>query len=164
MLFESWLGIARVILVGVIAYIALIAMLRISGPRTLAKLNAFDLVVTVALGSVLATVMLSKSVPLADGLVALALLILLQFTITWMSVRFEKVSDLIKSEPALVFSNGEFLAAALKAKRLTKDEVLSAIRASGEADPTEVAAVILETDGSLSVVKGTAGPALSAVP
>jgi uncharacterized membrane protein YcaP (DUF421 family) len=53
MLFQDLQGIVRTLFVGVMAYIALVCFLRISGKRTLAKLNAFDLVVTVALGSTL---------------------------------------------------------------------------------------------------------------
>ena len=81
MFFDSWTGLGRVLLVGTLAYVALVLLLRISGKRTLTKLNAFDLVVTVALGSTLATVLLSKSVALAEGVVALALLVSLQYAI-----------------------------------------------------------------------------------
>ncbi|MGV0818072.1 DUF421 domain-containing protein [Martelella sp. AMO21009] len=164
MFFESWNGIIRVLVVGGAAYIALVLMLRISGQRTLSKLNAFDLVVTVALGSVLATVMLSKSVPLAEGVLALAVLIFLQFAITWLSVRSSTVSRLVKSEPALVFRDGVFLEKAMKRERLTKDEVRAAIRSSGTAEPEAISAVILETDGSLSVVKRPEDPQLAGVP
>ena len=53
MFFDSWTGLLRVLVVGGCAYSALILFLRLSGKRTLAKLNAFDLVVTVALGSII---------------------------------------------------------------------------------------------------------------
>lgn len=87
MFFDGWNGIARTLVVGMLAYLGLVVMLRLSGKRTLSKLNAFDLVVTVALGSILATILLSREVPLADGLVAFVLLIALQFAVTWTSVR-----------------------------------------------------------------------------
>ena len=61
MFFESWFGIVRVALIGVCAYAALVVMLRVSGKRTLSKMNAFDFVVTVALGSTLATVLSRKT-------------------------------------------------------------------------------------------------------
>ena len=67
MLFDGLTGVVRVLFVGVAAYAALVIFLRISGKRTLSKMNAFDLVVTVALGSTLATVVLSKDVALAEG-------------------------------------------------------------------------------------------------
>ena len=50
MFFESWSSLGRILAVGALAYMALVLLLRISGKRTLTKLNAFDLVVTVALG------------------------------------------------------------------------------------------------------------------
>jgi uncharacterized membrane protein YcaP (DUF421 family) len=99
MFFDTWAGLGRVLLVGPLAYVALVAILRISGKRTLTKLNAFDLVVTVALGSTLATVLLSKNVALAEGVLAMALLVFLQFAITWLSVRSGGFRDLVKSEP-----------------------------------------------------------------
>lgn len=75
MWFDGWYGIARVLVIGSAAYVALIALLRISGKRTLSKLNAFDLVVTVALGSTLATILLSKDVALAEGIAAFVVLV-----------------------------------------------------------------------------------------
>ena len=48
-LFDGWEGVARVLVVGTIAYVALVVLLRVTGKRTLSKMNAFDLVVTVAL-------------------------------------------------------------------------------------------------------------------
>ncbi len=87
MFFQNWQGIVRTVIVGLLAYATLVAFLRISGKRTLAKLNAFDLVVTVALGSTLSAILLQESVALAEGATALALLILAQFAVTFLSVR-----------------------------------------------------------------------------
>ena len=84
----------------------LLLLLRVSGKRTLTKMNAFDLVVTVALGSTLATVMLTKSVALAEGLTAFVLLIFLQFVLTWLFVRSQAASRLVKSEPTLLVYQG----------------------------------------------------------
>lgn len=161
MLFDSWTGLGRVLLVGPLAYLSLVAILRNSGKRTLTKLNAFDLVVTVALGSTLATVLLSKSVALAEGLLAMALLVFLQFAITWLAVRVSWVDGMIKSEPTLLVHNGLFLEQALRTQRVTRDEVLSALRSSGAGDLTVVDAVVLETDGSMSVLTGQSGSAVS---
>ena len=108
MFFDNWLGVLRVLVVGVVAYAALVLLLRVSGKRTLAKLNAFDLIVTVALGSTLATVVLSKSVALAEGLAAFILLVGMQYLVAWLSVRSPRFSDLVKSEPTLLLHQGRF--------------------------------------------------------
>ena len=163
MIFDSWAGLGRVLLVGLLAYAALIAILRISGKRTLTKLNAFDLVVTVALGSTLATIILSKDVALLEGVLALSLLVGLQAAITWLSVRSPRFQALVKSEPTLLLRDGAFLEGAMRANRVTREEVLAALRTDGRAGPEGVSAVILETDGSMSVL-GDASFPLPAVP
>lgn len=152
MLFDDWTGIFRTLFVGFAAYVVLIVMLRISGKRTLSKMNAFDLVVTVALGSTLATVLLNASVPLAEGIAALALLVFLQYAITWSSVRSRRFQSLIKAEPTLLVHDGQYLDDALRRQRVTRDEIAAALRGSGKNDLSEIAQVVLETDGTISVI------------
>lgn len=105
--------------------------LRVSGKRTLAKLNSFDFVVTVAIGSTLASVLTSKSLPLADGALALALLVALQFAVAWLTVRVRWFERLVKSRPVAVFRRREFDEAVMLRERLARDEVLMAVRRSG---------------------------------
>lgn len=152
MFFDSWTAVGRVLLIGVLAYAAIVLLLRVSGKRTLSKMNAFDFVVTVALGSTLATVLLSKDVALADGIAAFAALVVLQLAVTWSSVRSEALRRAVKSEPALLFVEGRFLPDALRRERITQDEAEAAVRQSGHASTQEVAAIVLETDGTLSVM------------
>lgn len=142
----------RLAVVGVLAYSGLVLLLRISGKRTLSKMNAFDFVVTVALGSTLATVLLSSNVALAEGLLAFALLVFLQFAVTWLAVRSSTFRRLIKNEPKLLFYDGKFLQGAMRAERVTKEEVEAAVRQQGLASLDEVGAAVLETDGSVTVV------------
>ena len=150
--FSGWSSTGRVLVVGVLVYIALVLFLRISGKRTLAKMNAFDLVVTVALGSVLATTILSRTTPLLDGAVALMLLIALQFAVAWGSLRAGWFRKLVKSRPALLMRNGRFLDDAMRRERIDRDDVLAAIRNKGIVALNTVGAVVLETDGSFSVL------------
>ena len=127
MFYDGWFGLVRVLVMGTCTYLALIVLLRISGKRTLAKLNAFDFVVTVALGSTLATVLLSSSVALAEGVTALALLIGLQYVVAWASVRSPYVERLVKSEPSLVYRDG-FLRGEMRRQRVTASEIQEAAR------------------------------------
>lgn len=150
--FDSWTGLLRTLIVGSAAYFLLILLLRASGKRTLSKMNAFDFVITVALGSTLATVLLNKSVPLAEGVTALALLIYLQWVITWSSVRFDRIQGVVKAEPTLLVRGGEYLDSAMQRQRVTREEILAAVRQSGKAEISAVDLVVLETDGSLSVI------------
>ena len=157
MFFSGWDSLFRTLVVGVLAYVALVVFLRVSGKRTLSKMNAFDLVVTVALGSILATVLLARDVALVDGLAAFALLIGLQFTVTWSSVRVRWVRRLATGEPLMLLYGGEFLPAALRQARVTEDELRAAVRAAGFGSLDQVRAVVLETDGSFSIIRPAEG-------
>lgn len=157
MCFQVWEEILRTLVVGVLAYIGLVAFLRISGKRTLAKLNAFGLVVIVALGSTLAAILLQESIALAEGAVALALLIFMQFLVTFVSVRWHGFARLVRSEPILLAWNGRYCEKALKAERLTPAEVLAAIRSQGGHAIDDAETVIPESDGTVSVALTSAG-------
>lgn len=152
MFFDGWEDIIRVFIVGTLAYVGLVVMQRVTGKRTLSKMNAFDLIVTVALGSTLATILLSREVSVTEGLTALALLMLLQYIATWLSVHSDFARRSIKSEPKMLFYGGEFLHQAMRRERVVVEEVLQAVRSAGMASLAEIRAVVLETDGTFSVV------------
>lgn len=149
--YQGWPDITRTLVAGTLGYLALVLFLRISGKRTLAKLNAFDLVVTVALGSILAAIVLQESISLAEGAAGIALLISLQFVVTYLSVRSPGFANLVRSDPSLLVHQGEFCMGTMTDQRVTQDEVLSAIRSSGGHEVTDAQTVILESDGTLSV-------------
>ncbi len=151
MWFDSWSDLGRIAAVGPVAYLALVTMLRISGARTLSKLNAFDLVVTVALGSTLATVLLNSDVSLAEGVLGLVVLVLLQYLVSELSTRSRIAQRLVRSEPILVYRSG-FLSTAMRRARVTEDEIRQAARGAGKPELDRVVAVVLETDGTLSVL------------
>lgn len=165
-LFQNWGILARTLVVGVASYVALIAILRISGKRTLAKMNAFDFIVTIALGSTLASVLLSPDVALAEGVLALALLVGLQFVTAWASTRFPRVKRVVTAEPTLLVLRGEILRGALRRERVAEMEVHQAARQQGFASLGDVEALVLESDGTFSVLgKGaTDASTLDAVP
>ena len=150
--FNGWSGVARTLVVGALAYVALVAFLRVSGKRTLAKMNAFDLVVTVALGSTLATILLNKQVALLEGLAAFLALIGLQYAVAWLALRSSSFRRAVKSEPRLLLFEGAFLDAPMRSERVTREEVLAALRAQGVGRLEDAAAVVLETDGGFTVL------------
>jgi len=138
------------IVLGICAYIALICILRISGSRTLSKMNAFDFVVTITIGSVFASVLTNQNVSLVQGIAAFATLVGLQFIVTWLSVRAPWVRKLVTGEPKLLYFKGQYQAEIMQKTRVTADEVQAAMRVAGRSTH-EVDAVTLETNGTLSV-------------
>lgn len=165
--FDGWIGILRTAVSGLLAYAGVVILLRVSGKRTLSKMNMFDFIVTVAMGSVLATITLSQDVALAEGLAAIATLIGGQFVVTWLSVRSARFQKLVKASPALLFHSGEWLRDSMRRERVTEAEMLAAVRRSGFEDLSDRIAIVLETDGSLTVIErpdgGELGPSLDTI-
>lgn len=158
MFFESWNNLLHVLVVGVLAYSGLVFFLRLSGKRTLASMNAFDFIVSVAFGSTLASTMLPPKPSLMDGLLALGLLVLLQFIVAWFEIRYPMFHRVVTSRPAMVFFRGQFVEEEMKRERIEEGDVLAIIRNKGFLDMERVEAVVLETDGSFSVLNRPEGP------
>ena len=150
--FNSWQSIARIMILTLLAYTSLVFLLRSSGKRTLSKMNAFDFIVTIALGSTLASVILSKDISWADGFVAFFSLIFLQFLITWISVRVAWFKKIITSQPALLIYKGELLQKVIKKERITMEEINVAIRKKSVTDIGKIDILILETTGEFTVI------------
>jgi uncharacterized membrane protein YcaP (DUF421 family) len=161
--FESWYNVVRTITLSIIGFSALMILLRGSGKRTLSKLNAFDFVFVVAVGSVFASTIISKDVTLVEGVASMATLIVIQVTLAELAMRFPTVERIINGKPTLLFSRGKFIPRALKKERVTEEEVRGAIRAKGVNRVEDVDAVILENDGSLSVAWEAKGPGRSSL-
>ena len=152
-LFQSWENVARLFITMLFAYPGVIILLRVSGKRSLSKLNMFDFIITIALGSVFASVIILKDITITDGLVTFSVLLGFQFLISWSSLRFDFLEDIIKSAPTLLYYESKFLEEDMKAARVTKHEIYSSVRQSGIACMNDVYAVVLENNGDLSVIK-----------
>lgn len=137
---------------GILIYIFLIIALRISGKRSLSKLNIFDFIITIAIGSVFASVLTTKDVKLAQGTTAIIVLLGGQYIISRLSYKYDKFEEKIKSDPALLYYDNRFLYDTMKVERVTEREILQAVRASGVGSLEKVQAVILESQGSISVI------------
>lgn len=150
--FSNWKSIIRILVISICAYSALIVILRLSGKRTLSKMSAYDFVVTVAIGSTLSSVILTKSVTLSEGILAFIMLVLLQFAVTFFSVRSNKFANLVKATPKLIVYKGKIIEKNLRKERLIISEIYAALRESGMGSIEDADAVVLETDGTLTVV------------
>lgn len=150
----------RISLVTLIYLVCLIISLRTFGKRTLSKMNAFDFVVTIALGSIFATLILDASISFSGGITAILALTFYQFIISWLSVRSKKFTQLIKASPALLYYDGHYFEDILKKERIAIDELKQAVRTSGFSEIEDVGAIVLETDGTLSVIEQAKGDIL----
>lgn len=155
MFFKNIGSIRQIIIMSFLVYFSMIVILRLSGKRTLSDLNAFDFIVTVTIGSIGATTILSVDTTLVDGLVAVVTLVILQYIVAKLDTHFNFVSKVLKSDPTLVYYDGEFLDNNMKKMRITKQDILQEVRVQGGTLIEYVGAVILESNGKLSIIKMT---------
>lgn len=151
--FSGWEPLARIVVVGTLTYLALVLVLRISGSRSLASMNAFDFIVTVAIGAVFGRGLTAKSVSLAEVGIALLLLVSLQFLVAWLQTRWSGLMGIITNPPALLYYRGEFLHEAMRRERVTEAEMQAAVRKKELGSMTEVEAIVLESSGEFSVIE-----------
>lgn len=151
----GWADIGRVALSAVLIYGAVIAANRINGLRTFAKMSGYDFAATVAIGSILASVTLSLSTPVTSGVAAVIAVVAGQRLLTVLRRR-SPVKRLVDNAPMLLVHDGQVLPGALRRSGMAPDDVREQVRAAGAASIREVAAMVLETSGDVSVVLGDA--------
>ncbi len=154
MLLTSWRALGEVALIAVLIYLLLVLMLRLTGKRTTSKMNNFDWIVTVAMGSMVSTVILVEDVLLLEGLVGIAVLVMLQFLVTWSAAHYPRFQGLVKATPRLLYYRGEYDRAAMRRERVTRAEIISAVRQKGYTSLEGVVAVVMETNAEFSIITG----------
>jgi uncharacterized membrane protein YcaP (DUF421 family) len=153
--FDGWGPLLRILIVGTLSYLSLMFMLRLSGARTLARMNPFDFAITVALGSTYGRLLTAEDVTLAEAVVAFALLVGLQVLFSFLTTRVPGLARVLSPQPALLFYRGDFLHRNMRRERITEADLRTAVREHGLGSIEEVEAIAVETSGRLTVVGQT---------
>lgn len=158
MQWEKWFAIEWQQIVGISLsalglYLGLILFTRLMGLRSFSKLSSYDFAMTVAIGSILTSTILSDSPSLSQGLVAVAVLFLIQGTISVIRRKSKPLKSLIDNQAIILMAHGEYFCDNLKEANLTKNDVQEVLRKNGLKSKSEVFAVIMETTGDMSVIK-----------
>jgi len=138
-------------------YLGLIVMTRLMGLRSFSKLSSFDFAITVAIGSVVATVVLSKDLGLLHGLAGLGALYLLQFLFAELRMRFGPVARLIDNTPLMIMVGEQVIEDNLRRARMTRDDLYAKLREANVTESRQVLAVIVESTGDVSVLHADGG-------
>ena len=154
MFFKDFESLRKIVIMAVLFYFSIIVILRISGKRTLSDLNAFDFVVTVTIGSIAATTILSNDTTFTDGIAAISTLVLLQYIVAKLDAHFKFVSKILKSNPTLIYYKGKYMKENMLKMRITEEDILQQIRNQSGTVIENVNAVILESNGKLSIIRG----------
>ena len=132
-------------------YIAVIVYTRIFGKRSFSKMSSFDFAMTVAVGSVIATTLLSSSVSLLEGLVGLFSIYVFQLTAARLR-SFKLFKNAIDNTPLLLMDGEKILYENLKKGRVTISDLRSKLREANVIRLDEVRAVVFETTGDIVVL------------
>lgn len=145
--------IIRIVVIGTLAYFSLLILLRISGQRTLARMHAFDFVITIAIGSTLGRLITAKGVSFAESITAFLVLICLQYLISWLMIHSSTFANWITAKPSLLYFRGQFLHKAMGKHRISQNDLLALIRQNRIASLQDVEAIVMESAGTFAVIK-----------
>lgn len=138
---------------GFILYIAIIICMRFMGKRQLGELQPTELVITILLSEIAAIPMQDNEIPMINSLLAVALLVSLEIINSVIIMKNTKIRYLLQGKPAVVIKDGKIDQKKLKKLRFTGDDILDQLRQKDIFDINEVQYAVIETNGSLSVMK-----------
>lgn len=147
----SFQSVLMVILSTLGIYVVLILFTRLSGVRTFSKMSSFDFAITVAIGSLIASTILTKSPPLFQAVVAMASLFAIQMVIAGFREN-SFIRSLVDNKPILLMRNTEMLEENMKKARVTREDILGKLREANVTQFSQIRAVVMETTGDMSVL------------
>lgn len=150
--FDNIDKLGRIVLTAVMVYVLIVLATKVSGKRSTSQLNNFDWIVTVMIGSLGASTILLENIPFIEGAASIIVLYVLQFLVTKYASISPAFSSVILSEPRIVFYQGQFLPDAMRAERLTRQELECAMRSEGVHSLSEIEAIVFESDAKLTII------------
>ncbi|MGI8613285.1 MAG: DUF421 domain-containing protein [Nocardioidaceae bacterium] len=148
----TWTQAASVVISTVGIYLTFLVLLRLVGQRALASMSSFDIAATIALGAVVGRVVLGYTPTLLAGVIALCTLFALQ-ALFGLIRRSPRVDAVLSNLPLLLMADGQLLDDNLHKAHLVESELRAQLRLAGVRDYDDVACVILERTGALSVLR-----------
>ncbi|WP_339849397.1 YetF domain-containing protein [Dokdonia sp. Asnod1-B02] len=154
---ENWMTasmpILGKVLISIIAiFTVMIIITRISGLRTFAKMSSFDFASTIAVGSVLASIILNPDQSLLKGGIALAGIIAFQTLFALLVRKSDFFKNLATNDPLLLMKDGKILYKNLEKSNVGEGDLIAKLREANVLDYSEVRAVVLESTGDMSVL------------
>lgn len=135
-----------------ILYALVFAILRLTGKRQISDLQPFDLVMTLLLAELASHPASDIATPLLYGVVPILTLFLVQQLLAYLSLKSNKVRNLMCGRPLIVIADGVVQESVLRAARYTLNDLMEQLRTKDVFEIDKVAYAILETNGSLSVM------------
>lgn len=147
----TWKDVGLIVFSAIGIYLSVIIMTRICGKRSFSKMSSFDFAMTVAVGSIIATTVLSSTVSMLDGIVGLVAVYLLQISAAF-ARRNDKIKEAMDNSPLLLMDGEAILEDNLRKARVTEGDLRSKLREANVTKLSQVKAVVFETTGDISVL------------
>lgn len=133
-------------------YVAILVGLRVAGKREIGQMTVFDLVVLLLIANAVQNAMVGPDTSLVGGLVAAIVLLVLNYLVAFLRLRWSGLRRIIEGTPTLLVLHGEVLLPNLKREGLDEETLAAALREHGVISAGDVEMAVLETDGTISVV------------
>ncbi len=135
-----------------VLFVVIIVLIRVLGKRATGQMSNFDWMISITVGSLAASGILLQDVSLADVILAIAVIGFLQWGTAWLASRSVWFETLVRARPRLLVHKGELLEDEMKRERISRHEIYSYLRKKGYAGASEANWVILENDGTMTVI------------
>lgn len=149
-----WEFVLRALLV----YGFLLITLRLTGKRQVGQLAPFDLVLLLVLSNAVQNSMNAGDNTVAAGFILVATLLAANGLLSWLTWRSKRAEILLEGRPQILVHNGALDEAMLASERITRHELMAAVRQAGLSDMAEVRVAILETNGRINVIARATTP------
>ncbi len=151
-IFTSLDVILPTIVSAILIYALIIVYTRIFGLRSFSKMSSFDFAMTIAVGSLLASTIVTKSTTVVQGGVALFSLYFLQTTIAFLRRKISWFSNAVDNQPLLLMHGEHILRDNLRKAYLSETDLQAKLREANVLNYQQVRAVVFETTGDISVL------------
>ncbi len=151
-LLKGFVSLGLVVLNTVVIYLLLIIGISKIGGRLRSQIGFGELLIVALLGSSVETGLIAGNVSLVAGLVSLATLLLTNRILTTLLRRHRRLRNLILGQPVMLFNRGKMFPRHMKSMGMDEDDLLEGVRLRGYERLDQVKMIILEIDGSLSVI------------
>ena len=140
------------VLRAVVVYVVLLAMIRLSGKRTMGQFTSFDMLLIVLLGNAVQNALLGADTSMAGGLLLAATLMTLNWMVGFVTARSKRVERLLEGEPVVLARNGHVYRDVLRRELVSRDDFAKAMREAGCSDVSHVHLALLETNGHITMM------------
>lgn len=148
----TWTAALMVSLSAVVIYISLVFFTRLAGLRSFSKMSSFDFTITIALGTVVASTIITEDPPLSQAIVGLGMLYLIQMSVAGLRSKLPVIANMVDNKPLLLMDREKIIDENLRKARVTKSDLLSKLREANVTQMNQIKAVVMETTGDISVL------------